>query len=290
MQVFKFRSGAFRFMTETLAETYNASSATSSTCLMTIDSPSDDSNSDSVPADSSISVAVSATAATVPRLGTPEFEAYSKSLDKRPIGYRIVKRAFDLIFSILVLAACVLLLPLTLILLIVIAVQTKASPIYVQERVGRYGKPMKIFKLRSMVKDSDNVEKYLNDEQLVQWRKERKVDDDTRVVPIGKVIRKTSIDEFANVLNVLAGQMSVIGPRPISYEEMRWFTPQEQAELLAIPGGVTGLWQATSRNEATFESGERQAIELEYVETASFKTDWRVFKGTFRAMFLGTGR
>lgn len=230
------------------------------------------------------------TAASVPRLGTEEFELYSVSLDKRPVVYKVFKRAFDIVFSVLVLAVCIALLPLTLILLAVIAFQTKASPIYMQERVGRYGKPMKIFKLRSMVGDSDNVEKYLNDEQLVQWRKERKVTGDTRVVPIGRFIRKTSIDEFANVINVLAGEMSVIGPRPISYEEMRWFTPEEQAKLLSIPGGITGLWQATSRNKATFESGERQAIELEYVETASFKTDWHVFKGTFHAMFTGTGR
>lgn len=226
----------------------------------------------------------------IPSLNTDEFALLSRSLDKRPLGYRVVKRIFDIVFSILVIAACIVLLPLTLILLIVIAVQTKASPIYVQERVGRYGKPMKIFKLRSMVGDSDNVEKYLNDDQLVQWRKERKVTDDSRVVPVGRFIRKTSIDEFANVINVLAGEMSVIGPRPISYEEMRWFTPEERAKLLSIPGGITGLWQATSRNKATFESGERQAIELEYVETASFKTDWRVFKGTFRAMFTGAGQ
>lgn len=235
-------------------------------------------------------VSVAGSTTPTPRLGTEEFELYSVSLDTRPMGYKVVKRVFDIIFSLLVLAACVALLPLTLLLLIVIAVQTKASPIYVQERVGRYGRPMRIFKLRSMVGDSDNVEKYLNDEQLVQWRKERKVSDDSRVVPVGRFIRKTSIDEFANVLNVLAGQMSVIGPRPISHEEMRWFTPEEQARLLSIPGGITGLWQATSRNNATFESGERQAIELEYVKTASFKTDWRVFKGTFRAMFMRTGQ
>ena len=222
-------------------------------------------------------------------LGTSEFVKLSKSFDVRPEGYSIVKRGFDIVFSVIVIAVCILLLPLTLILLITITIQTKASPIYVQERVGRYGKPMKIFKLRSMVGDSDNVEKYLNDQQLVQWRKERKVEDDPRITPIGKFIRKTSIDEFANVLNVLAGQMSVIGPRPVSYEEMRWYSYEEQAEVLSIRGGITGLWQATSRNDATFESGERQKIELEYVKTASFKTDWRVFKGTFGAMFKGTG-
>ena len=271
-------------MLEPLAETMtlgaNTNSAPSVMCIEPTTSAASSQNT------SSNSPSVSAT----PRLGTEEFELYSLSLDTRPLGYKVVKRLFDILFSLLVLAGCIVLLPLTVILLIVIAVQTKATPIYVQERVGRYGRPMKIFKLRSMVGDSDDVEKYLNDEQLVQWRKERKVVDDSRVVPIGKFIRKTSIDEFANVINVLAGQMSVIGPRPISYEEMRWFTPEEQAKLLSIPGGITGLWQATSRNNATFESGERQAIELEYVKTASFKTDWRVFKRTFRAMFLGTGQ
>ena len=205
--------------------------------------------------------------AVVLRLWTKEFETYSRSLDKRSLGYRFVKRLFDIVFSVFVIAVCILLLPLTLLLLVVIAIQTKAS-----------------------VGDSDNVEKYFDDDQLVQWRKERKVENDSRVVPIGRFIRKTSIDEFANVLNVLAGEMSVIGPRPISYEEMRWYTPEQQAELLSIPGGITGLWQSTSRNNSTFESGERQAIELEYIETASFKTDWRVFKGTFRAMLSGTGQ
>lgn len=276
-------------MTESLAETYNTSSTTSSASFMMVNSHSSTSNSNSISVDPPTKAKVLAGTEATPRLGTPEFEMYSRSLDKRPMGFRITKRVFDILFSIFVLIACILLLPITLVLLIVIAMQTKASPVYVQERVGRYGKPMKIFKLRSMVGDSDDVEKYLNDEQLVQWRKERKVDNDIRIVPVGRFIRKTSIDEFANVLNVLIGQMSVIGPRPISYEEMRWFTPEQQAELLAIPGGITGLWQATSRNEATFESGERQTIELEYVKTASFKTDWRVFKGTFRAMFKGTG-
>ncbi len=172
----------------------------------------------------------------------------------------------------------------------VIAVRAEASPIYVQERVGRHGRPMRIFKLRSMVGDSDDVEEYLSEEQLARWRKERKVDDDARIVPVGRFIRKTSIDEFANVLNVLKGDMSVIGPRPISYEEMRWFAPGEQAKLLSIPGGITGLWRATARNDATFESGERQAMGLEYVRTASIRTDWRVFKGTFRVMIMGAGR
>ena len=109
--------------------------------------------------------------AVVLRLGTKEFETYSRSLDKRSLGYRFVKRLFDIVFSVFVIAVCILLLPLTLLLLVVIAIQTKASPIYIQKRVGKYGRPMRIFKLRSMVGDSDNVEKYFDDEQLVQWRK-----------------------------------------------------------------------------------------------------------------------
>lgn len=142
-----------------------------------------------------------------PKIGTSEFEAFSRSLDKRPLRYRVVKRIFDIVFSLVIIFVCIFCWPITLALLMTIAVQTKGFPFYVQERVGLHGKPIKICKLRSMVRDSDNIEKYLQEEMLEQWHKERKVDNDPRIVPVGHFIRKTSIDEFANVFNVLLGQI-----------------------------------------------------------------------------------
>lgn len=223
-------------------------------------------------------------------LGTGSFAAKCRELDRRSVGYRFIKRLFDIVFSLVVIGLCILLLPVTLIVLIVTAISTKGFPIYIQKRVGRYGIPLHILKLRSMVADSDDVEKYLSPEQLAQWKRERKVDDDPRITRFGALCRKTSLDEMPQFLNVLAGQMSVIGPRPISADELEWFG-DEAALYLSVPGGITGLWQSGPRNEASFENGERQRVELEYVRKASVSVDVSIFFRTFGAMFSKrTGR
>lgn len=218
-------------------------------------------------------------------VGTPEFERLSRSMDRRPTGYKVAKRAFDIVFSLVVVAVCVALLPLTLAVLVATSASTKGSPIYLQTRVGRYGRPFRILKLRTMVADSDDVEKYLSPEQMEQWKRERKVGDDPRITRFGGFLRKTSLDEIPQFLNVLAGQMSIIGPRAISKDELGWYSASEQAELLAVPQGITGWWQAGARNNASFESGERQHIELSYVQEASIAADAKCFFATFNTIF-----
>ena len=167
-----------------------------------------------------------------------------------------------------------------------ICLESPGNPLYAQERVGKGGKTIKIRKLRSMVADAGNVQKYLSSEQLHQWEVERKVDDDPRITKVGQFIRKCSIDEVPQFLNVLNGDLSVIGPRPITRDELeQHFSDEEKAELLSVQPGITGLWQATDRNAATFESGLRQKIELHYVHNRCFRMDWKCFTGTFGAMF-----
>lgn len=217
----------------------------------------------------------------IPHPGSEEFAALCKSLDSRSLGYRFVKRTFDIAFSgcltIVGFIPCA-------VLAIAIAADTKGTPVYSQVRVGRYGKPFHIFKFRTMVADADNVEKYLTPVQLVVWKRERKVDDDPRITRLGRVLRKTSIDELPQFINVLLGQISVIGPRPISYDELEHFG-NDAALLCSVPGGITGLWQSSKRNDATFETGERQKIELRYVKEASLGLDAKCFFDTFGAMF-----
>lgn len=214
-------------------------------------------------------------------LGTDEFAEQCRNLDHRSLAYRFVKRLFDLMFS-----ACVVVIGLLpgLILSLAIVADTKGSPIYSQVRIGRLGRTFRIYKFRTMVADSDDVEKHLDAEQLAQWHRERKVDDDPRITPLGRKLRRLSLDEVPNFLNVLKGDMSVIGPRAVSSEEIEWFG-DEAGTVLSVPAGITGLWQATRRNDATFESGERQRIELEYAKNAGFAMDTRCFLGTFGAMF-----
>ena len=135
-----------------------------------------------------------------------------------------------------------------------------------------------------MVADADNVEKYLNAEQLAEWKRERKVTDDPRITSLGRVLRRTSLDELPQFLNVLKGDMSLIGPRAITFDELVEYG-DNAAVLLSVPQGVTGAWQAGPRNEASFENGERQRIELKYAMNPSLREDGRIFAATFGTMF-----
>lgn len=223
-----------------------------------------------------------ADACNVPAPGTAEFAAECRELDSRPMGYRVIKRAFDVAFSACVCAAG--LIP-GVLLCVAIAAETKGSPLYSQERVGRCGRPIRLLKFRTMVADADDVERWLTPEQLAEWHRERKVTGDPRITRLGAVLRKTSLDEMAQFVNVLAGDLSVIGPRVITYEELGNFAAGDQCVLLSVPQGITGAWQAGPRNEATFENGERQRVELDYARHASLGRDVGIFFSTFSAMF-----
>lgn len=202
-------------------------------------------------------------------------------------AYRIVKRSFDVCFSLGVLAAFAI--PGTL-LGAAITLESPGGPMFRQKRIGKDGREIRIFKFRSMYSDAhEHPEKYLNEAQMAQWMREQKVDNDPRVTRLGRFIRKTSVDEIPQFINVLMGDMSVIGPRPVTLAETYEFGV-DRDEVLSVRPGITGWWQVTDRNEATWENGRRQELELEYVRNQSISMDLKVFFGTFGAMFGGTGR
>lgn len=216
-----------------------------------------------------------------PAPGSREFATECRRLDRRPPTYRLAKRVFDVAFSAFAITVGVV--P-CLLLAAAIALDTKGSPLYSQVRAGRNGLPFRLYKFRSMVADADNVEKYLTEEQLAAWKRERKVCDDPRVTRLGRFIRKTSLDELPQFINVLLGNISVIGPRPITYDELAEFG-NDVALLLSVEPGITGAWQCGPRNEASFDNGRRQTIELSYVRDACVRLDATIFFSTFRAMF-----
>ena len=200
------------------------------------------------------------------------------------LGYRVVKRAFDVAFSG---AACLVGLVPGALLCLAIRLDSPGAPIFSQERVGLGGRPIRIYKFRTMVEDAhEHPERYMTPEQLAQWEREQKVDDDPRVTRIGRVLRRTSLDELPQFLNVLVGDLSVIGPRPVTQAETLEFGDARQ-EFLSVKPGITGWWQVTARNDATWETGNRQRIELFYVRHASLALDLRVFAKTFKAMGRG---
>ena len=202
------------------------------------------------------------------------------------VAYHAVKRVFDFCFAAT--ATAVLLIPSAIICAAIVADDPGAGPIFTQKRVGLNGKPLYMYKFRSMYSDAhSHPEKYLNEAQMQQWVREQKVDDDPRVTRVGKFLRKTSLDELPQFLNVLKGELSVIGPRPVTEEET-WEYGDARDLVLSIKPGITGWWQVCARNEATWQSGDRQALEVFYARHASLALDARVFVKTFKAM--GSGR
>lgn len=203
-------------------------------------------------------------------------------------GYRFVKRAFDICFSAGVCA--VLVVPVAAVCA-AICIDSPGRPFFRQERIGRGGKRIYIWKLRSMVPDAhSNPERYMTPGQLETWRREQKLDDDPRITRVGRFLRRTSLDELPQFINVLTGDLSVIGPRPVTLEETYEFGDGRD-EFLSCKPGITGWWQVTERNEATWENGDRQMLELFYVRHASLALDLRIFVRTFKTMFVErTGR
>ena len=204
----------------------------------------------------------------------------------KSISYRALKRVLDIVISAIAIVICAI--P-GAILAIFIMRDTGGSPFYMQDRVGKGGKLFKIIKFRTMVADADNLAKYLSKDQLDEWVYEHKVTDDPRITKLGRFLRKTSIDEIPNFLNAFLGQMSIVGPRAVTPEELVWYNDDADL-LLSVPAGITGLWQVRSRNTAQYETGERQELELEYVRNASLGLDIKIFFQTFAAVFDTTGK
>lgn len=199
-------------------------------------------------------------------------------------GYFAFKRAFDIVFSV---GVCAVLAVPVVAACVAIEIDSPGKPFFRQKRVGKGGKPIYIFKLRTMVSDAhEHPEKYMTPEQLAQWQREQKVDDDPRITRVGRFLRHTSLDELPQFINVLIGDLSVIGPRPVTLEETYEYGDARD-EVLACKPGITGWWAATDRNDSTWGSGQRQARELFYVRHQSLGLDARVFVKTFKAMRRG---
>lgn len=189
--------------------------------------------------------------------------------------YIFIKRLFDFVSSLVV---SVLILPWLLILLIINIIATKGAPIYFDERVGKNGRRIKIPKYRSMYKDAnEHPEKYLNEDQLKQWKEERKVDNDTRITPFGRFLRKSSSDELLQLFCIIVGSMSVVGPRPITQKELdENFSEGEQKLLLSTRPGLVSNWGVNGRNLKTYNTGERQKLELDYFTKRSVLFDLKL--------------
>ncbi|QTF54856.1 sugar transferase (plasmid) [Lactiplantibacillus plantarum] len=204
-------------------------------------------------------------------------------VQREQYGYRLIKRLFDVCASF---TALVLLSPMFLVVAIAIkAEDSQGKVFYSQIRVGKGGKRFKMYKFRSMVSNADELLKTLISENDVDGAM-FKMKLDPRVTKVGSFIRKYSIDELPQLVNVLKGNMSLVGPRPPLEREVKEYTDYDKQRLYVKPG-CTGLWQATVRNSVGFD--EMVRLDLIYVQKRSLKFDlWIIFR-TVKIMFRPNG-
>lgn len=206
------------------------------------------------------------------------------AVEGRKSAYRSVfKRVLDLTVG---LVAGLLALPLVLVVAALIMLDGR-SPFYAQQRIGKGGRIYKLYKLRSMVPNADKkLEAYLatNPAARAEWDEKQKLVNDPRITTVGRFIRKTSLDELPQILNVIKGDMSLVGPRPMMVDQAALYPSNAYYEM--VPG-ITGYWQISDRNQSTF--AERATFDNRYHQELSFLTDLRVMWRTLFVVCKGTG-
>ena len=209
----------------------------------------------------------------------PEKVTLNKSI------YFIIKRMFDIVVSMI---GIIFLIPIAIIVKIVSILQGDFQTIFFkQKRLGRKGEYIYIYKFRTMVSNAEEVlEKWLkeNEEIRKEYYETRKIEKDPRITRIGRILRETSLDEFPQFINILKGEMSFIGPRPIVPDEIENYKEEEREQFLSMRPGLTGYWASNGRSNTSYE--ERVEMELYYVSKCSiwldikimFATIWSVLK------------
>ena len=193
--------------------------------------------------------------------------------ERSNILYEVIKRIIDIVASF---TGLILLSPLILIVSILIKLESKGEVIFKQKRVGLNGKEFYMYKFRSMVINAEELKAELESQNEMSGPM-FKIKDDPRITKVGKFIRKTSIDELPQLINVIKGDMSLVGPRPSLPKEVKKFE-QWMMERLEVKPGLTCIWQISGRNNIDFEDWMK--LDIKYVRERSFKLDIKLILKT----------
>lgn len=200
----------------------------------------------------------------------------------------IGKRIFDICFALLI--APLALLVISVVGVVMVLSGEGADIFFGHRRIGRNGKVFKCWKIRTMVKDAETkLRAHLaeNPEAAAQWARDHKLDNDPRITRMGSFLRKTSLDELPQIWNVLKGDMSFVGPRPIVRMELHKYG-QHRPVYTSVRPGVTGLWQVSGRNDISY--AERVALDVDYVDGMTFWRDLKLILKTVLVVVIPTGR
>uniref|UniRef100_UPI003863ABC2 exopolysaccharide biosynthesis polyprenyl glycosylphosphotransferase n=1 Tax=Anaerovibrio slackiae TaxID=2652309 RepID=UPI003863ABC2 len=196
------------------------------------------------------------------------------------------KFCFDMVVTVM---GSILPSPFLLLLALVVGIDNRGRVIFAHRRVGRQGKPFSCYKFQTMVKDADKaLVQYLseNADARKEWERSFKLADDPRVTRLGAFLRRTSLDELPQIVNVLKGEMSLVGPRPIVEAEMEMYGENIREYLMVRPG-ITGMWQTSGRSDTTYE--ERVQMDTWYVRNWSVWIDMKYLFKTFEAVVSKKG-
>ncbi|MEX5727784.1 exopolysaccharide production protein ExoY [Rhodovulum iodosum] len=199
---------------------------------------------------------------------------------------QLQKQLFDRAFAAL---ALLFLLPFFVVITLLLLIADGGPVLFSQERIGQHGRPFKCLKFRTMVRDAEaRLDELLqaDPEARREWQTIRKLTNDPRIHCIGVILRKTSLDELPQFLNVLRGDMSVVGPRPILMEEAVYYGANFK-EYMSVKPGVTGAWQVSGRSNTTFE--ERVAMDVDYVHNRTFWCDLKIIWRTIAVVLKQHG-
>lgn len=214
---------------------------------------------------------------------TGQFRQHSAAAQPSKIYRDRFKRVFDIILVVVIAPIAV---PLIAVFVLAIA-STGATPFFRQRRIGKDGAAFEILKIRTMVPNAkERLEAYLanNPEARVEWNSSQKLKDDPRVTSIGKLLRKSSLDELPQLWNVLRGDMSIVGPRPMMEDQKALYPGRA---YYALRPGITGPWQVSDRNATTFAA--RAQFDKNYYDSLTLKTDLSILVKTVGVVLRCTG-
>jgi undecaprenyl-phosphate galactose phosphotransferase len=201
-----------------------------------------------------------------------------KIFDQIKIKHNYSKRIFDILFASF---AILFLSPIYLCITLLIITTSPGPVIYKHKRIGRGGKVFKCLKFRTMFIDADQRLKTLlenNEEAKRQWLKNRKLKNDPRIIKLGNFLRRTSLDELPQFFNVIIGDLSVVGPRPVMDDEIVQYFGIKASKILQIRPGITGIWQTSGRSNTRYET--RIKLDEEYVDTHNLWLDIKIITKT----------
>ena len=197
--------------------------------------------------------------------------------------YLAIKRLIDIIGSLI---GIILLSPIYIIIAILIKSDSPGKIVFGHTRKGKGGKDIKVYKFRTMYSNANEIFESFTSEQKEEYYKNFKLDNDPRVTKLGGFLRKTSLDELPQLFNILKGDMTIIGPRPIVEKEISKYGDKAE-KLFSVVPGLAGYWQANGRSDTTYE--ERVEMDMYYIDNMSFYLDVKILFQTAISVLKGEG-